>query len=125
MYKDLEKIKDMLMYKALEVDDVAHVNGDDLTFTITSEECAELIQALSKIKRYGFDGDYKDNLQEEVADILICISELLSLGYIDMDKVEEWHTYKVNREIERARERGCDCGGFEAFSDDMIYSMSV
>lgn len=105
MYKDLEKIKDMLMYKALEVDDVAHVNGDDLTFTITSEECAELIQALSKIKRYGFDGDYKDNLQEEVADILICISELLSLGYIDMDKVEEWHTYKVNREIERARER--------------------
>lgn len=105
MYKDLEKIKDILMYKALEMDSVAHTNGEDLTFTIASEECAELIQALSKIKRYGFDGDYKDNLQEEVADILICISELLSLGYIDMDKVEEWHTYKVDREIERARAR--------------------
>ncbi len=105
MYKDLEKIKDMLMYKALEMDSVAHANGDDLTFTITSEECAEVIQALSKIKRYGFDGDYKDNLQEEIADILICISELLSLGYVDVGKVEEWHTYKVNREIERTRER--------------------
>lgn len=105
MYKDLEKINDTMMYKALEMDSVAHINGDDLTFTIASEECAELIQALSKIKRYGFDGDYKDNLQEEVADILICISELISLGYIDMDKVEEWHTYKVNREIERAHER--------------------
>lgn len=105
MYKDLEKIKDMMMYKALEIDSVAHINGDDLTFTIASEECAELIQALSKIKRYGFDGDYKDNLQEEVADILVCISELILLGYIDMDKVEEWHTYKVDREIERAEER--------------------
>lgn len=105
MYKDLEKIKDMLMYKALEMDNVAHINGDDLTFTIASEECAELIQALSKIKRYGFDGDYKENLQEEVADILICISELISLGYIDMDKVEEWHKYKVDREISRAEQR--------------------
>lgn len=105
MYKDLEKIKDLLMYKALEMDSVAHINGDDLTVTIASEECAELIQALSKVKRYGLDGDYKDNLQEEIADVLICISELLSLGYIDMEKVEEWHKYKVDREIRRAKER--------------------
>ena len=105
MYEDLEKIKDLLMYKALEMDSVAHINGDDLTLTITSEECAELIQALSKVKRYGFDGDYKDNIQEEVADLLICISELLSLGYIDVDKVDEWHKYKVGREIKRAKER--------------------
>lgn len=105
MYKDLEKIKDMMMYKALEMDAVAHSNGEGLTITIASEECAEVIQALSKIKRYGLDGEYKDNLQEEIADILVCISELLALGYIDMDKVEEWHTYKVDREIERARAR--------------------
>lgn len=105
MYKDLEKIKDLLMYKALEIDSVAHTNGDSLTMTITAEECAELIQALSKVKRYGLDGDYKDNLQEEVADVLICISELLSIGYIDMEKVEEWHKYKVDREISRAEER--------------------
>lgn len=105
MYKDLEKIKDLLMYKALEIDSVAHTNGDSLTMTITAEECAEMIQALSKVKRYGLEGEYKDNLQEEVADILICISELISLGYIDMDKVEEWHKYKVDREIKRAEER--------------------
>lgn len=105
MYKDLEKIKDLLMYKALEIDSVAHTNGDSLTMTITAEECAEMIQALSKVKRYGLEGEYKDNLQEEVADILLCISELISLGYIDMDKVEEWHKYKVDREIKRAEER--------------------
>lgn len=105
MYKDLEKIKDLLMYRALEIDSVAHTNGDSLTMTITAEECAEMIQALSKVKRYGLEGEYKDNLQEEVADILICISELILLGYIDMDKVEEWHKYKVDREIKRAEER--------------------
>ena len=105
MYNDIEKIKDMLMYKALEMDSVAHTNGYDLTLTIATEESAELIQALTKIKRYGLKDEYKDNLQEEIADVLICISELLSLGYIDMDKVEEWHIYKVDREIKRAKKR--------------------
>ena len=105
MYNDIEKIKDMLMYKALEMDSVAHINGDDLTLTIAAEECAELIQALTKVKRYGLKDEYKGNLQEEIADVLICISELLSLGYIDIDKVEEWHTYKVNRGIKRAKKR--------------------
>ena len=90
------------MYKAIEIDSVAHTNGDDLTLTIATEESAELIQALTKVKRYGLKDEYKGNLQEEVADVLICISELLSLGYIDIDKVEEWHTYKVDREIKRA-----------------------
>ena len=105
MYNDIEKIKDILMYKALEMDSVAHVNGDDLTLTIASEECAELIQALTKVKRYGLKDEYKGNLQEEIADVLICISELLSLDYIDMSEVEKWHTYKVNREIKRAKKR--------------------
>jgi NTP pyrophosphatase (non-canonical NTP hydrolase) len=103
MYKDLKKIEDILMYKTLEIDSVAHVNGDDLTLTIATEESAELIQALTKVKRYGFKDEYKDNLQEEIADVLICISELTSLGYIDIAEVEKWHTYKVNREIKRAK----------------------
>lgn len=105
MYNDIEKIKDILMYKALEMDSVAHINGDDLTLTIATEESAELIQALTKVKRYGLKDEYKDNLQEEIADVLICISELLSLGYIDISEVEKWHTYKVDREIKRAKKR--------------------
>lgn len=105
MYKDINKLKGLLDYKALEIDSVAHTNGNDLTLTIASEECAELIQALSKVKRYPFKDECKDNLQEEVADVIICIEELISLGYIDIGKVEEWHTYKVNREIERTRQK--------------------
>lgn len=105
MYKDINKLKGLLDYKALELDSVAHTNGNDLTLTIASEECAELIQAISKLKRYGLETDKIDNFHEEVADVIICIEELIALGYIDLDKLKEWQHYKIDREIKRAREK--------------------
>lgn len=105
MFKEIRKLKGLLNYPQLIIlglDKVAHTNGDDLTLTITSEECAELIQAISKVKRYGFHDDYEDNLHEEVADVLICITELVCLGYLDIDKVADYQKLKINREIERA-----------------------
>lgn len=105
MFKEIGKLKGLLNYpqqRILELDKVAHTNGDDLTLTITSEECAELIQAISKVKRYGFHDDYEDNLHEEAADVLICITELVCLGYLDIDKVADYQKLKINREIERA-----------------------
>lgn len=105
MYKEIGRIKELLICpqsRILELDKVAHLNGDDLTLTIASEECAELIQAMSKVKRHGFRGVYERNLHEEVADILICIVELVSLGYLDIDKVIEWQKFKINREVDRA-----------------------
>ena len=73
MFKEIGKLKGLLNYPQqliLGLDNIAHVNGDDLTLIITSEECAELIQAISKIKRYGFHDEYEDNLHEAVADFL-------------------------------------------------------
>lgn len=105
MFKEIGAIMGLLSVphnNVLKLDKVAHINGDDLTLTIASEECAELIQAISKVKRHGFRGVYERNLHEEVADILICIVELVSLGYLDIDKVIEWQKFKVNREVERA-----------------------
>lgn len=105
MFKEIGRVTELLKYpqnKIFDLDKVAHINGDDLTLTITSEECAELIQAISKVKRYGFHDEYEDNLHEEVADVLICIAELLCLGYLDVDKVKDYQKLKINREIERA-----------------------
>lgn len=105
MFKEIGRIVELLKYpqsRILELDKVAHINGDDLTLTITSEESAELIQAISKVKRYGFHDKYEENLHEEVADVLICITELVALGYLDIDKVREWQKFKINREVERA-----------------------
>lgn len=105
MFKEIGKLKGLLNYPQqliLGLDNIAHVNGDDLTLTITSEECAELIQAITKVKRYGFRDKYEENLHEELADVLICIAELVCLGYLDIDKVRDYQKLKINREIERA-----------------------
>ena len=105
MFKEIGRIVELLKYpqsRILELDKVAHINGDDLTLTITSEECAELIQSITKVKRYGFHDKYEENLHEEVADVLICITELVALGYLDIDKVVSWQKFKINREVERA-----------------------
>lgn len=105
MFKEIGRIVELLKYpqsRILELDKVAHINGDDLTLTITSEESAELIQAISKVKRYGFHDKYEENLHEEVADVLICIAELVCLGYLDIDKVKDYQKLKINREIEKA-----------------------
>lgn len=104
MFKEIGKVSELLRYlqsRILELDKVAHLNGEDLTLTIASEECAELIQAITKVKRYGFNGLYQSNLHEEVADVLICIAELVSLGYLDIDEVVSWQEFKVNREVDR------------------------
>ena len=34
--------------------------------------------------------------------MLICIAELVCLGYLDIDKVKDYQKLKINREIERA-----------------------
>lgn len=105
MFKEIGRVTELLKYpqnKILDLDKVAHINGEGLTLTITSEESAELIQAISKVKRYGFHDKYEENLHEEVADVLICIAELVCLGYLDIDKVKDYQKLKINREIERA-----------------------
>lgn len=108
MFKAIERIMGLLTVphqKILRLDKVAHINGDDLTLTIASEECAELIQAITKVKRYGFHDGYEDNLHEEVADVLICITELVCLGYLDIDKVAKYQELKIEREFERALQK--------------------
>ena len=108
MFNAVERIMGLLTVphqKILKLNKVAHTNGDDLTLTITSEECAELVQAISKVKRYGFHDEYEDNLHEEVADVLICITELVCLGYLDIDKVAKYQEMKIEREFERALQK--------------------
>ena len=105
MFKEIGRLVELLKYpqeRILELDKVAHINSDDLTLTITSEECAELIQSITKVKRYGFRDKYEENLHEELADVLICIAELVCLGYLDIDKVINWQKQKIDREVKRA-----------------------
>ena len=56
------------------------------------EECAELIQAVSKLKREYDDipADGLNHLSEEIADVLICIEMLKQMYMISEDKINKW-----------------------------------
>ena len=72
--------------------------GEDIQSTVCMEECAELIQAISKAKRGKID---RDNMIEEIADVLICIEMLKQMYMISDEKINKWIEKKQEREAER------------------------
>lgn len=78
-------------------------NGVSEQLTVAIEECAELIQAISKIKRYGKEPELIYNLTEEIADVQIIINELLLIFGCKV-KVTAWKKYKLERMEKRLEE---------------------
>lgn len=78
--------------------------GNQHMLTIAMEENAEMIQAISKIKRHGPNLDNSSHLNEEVADVLICIYELYVMGYLVTDKITEIIERKVERSMQRTQD---------------------
>lgn len=61
---------------------------------ITQEECAEVVQAISKVFRFGFDTEWnnetnKEHLEEELGDVLAMISILIEHDIVDHDTVQQ------------------------------------
>ena len=61
---------------------------------ILQEECAEVIQAISKVNRFGIDNSKpgtsktnRDHLEEEIGDILAMIEILQQSKMIDSNKI--------------------------------------
>lgn len=72
--------------------------GKNNQSTVCMEECAELIQAISKAKRGKIN---RDNMVEEIADVLICIEMLKQMYMISNEKINKWIEKKQAREAER------------------------
>ena len=72
--------------------------GKNNQSTVCMEECAELIQAISKAKRGKIN---RDNMIEEIADVLICIEMLKQMYMISDEKINKWIEKKQAREAER------------------------
>ena len=87
-----------------ELEKVCETWGDQHMLTIAMEENAELIQAISKIKRKGLDPINASHLDEETADVLICICELFVMGYLDVHKIAEIIERKVERSMRRTHD---------------------
>lgn len=71
--------------------------------TIATEECAELIQAITKLKRgvAPARGTARANLAEEIADVLICIDWVKRIYGVSELDVNHWIDFKVSRCNER------------------------
>lgn len=76
-------------------------HGIEQETTIAMEECSELIKAISKCKRYGCADKYRDNLIEEIADVLFIIDELKLIYNISDEAISEIKQYKIDRQAYR------------------------
>ena len=82
----------------------------DLVPTVCMEECAELIQAISKVQRSIANGDEAPPIGgviEELADVIIAMNLLQLKWDIDFEKVEEKFVAKIKRNIERTEGKQC------------------
>lgn len=78
-------------------------NGIRYQSGIAQEECAELIQAISKCLRSKETIPIKEriNLIEEMADVMICIQQLQIMYHVTDEELHAIKQYKEKRLIER------------------------
>jgi NTP pyrophosphatase (non-canonical NTP hydrolase) len=95
--------------KRPQIEHIADHYGLESRLDILQEECAELIQAVSKLRRSGLDGaepgerstkriEARGKVSEEMADVLNTISQVMHLLHNE-DTVEFWLGFKVGRTL--------------------------
>ena len=78
-------------------------HGIEQETTIAMEECSELIQAISKCKRYGCINKYRENLIEEMTDVLLMIDEFKMIYQISDVDISDIRKYKMDRQSYRLK----------------------
>ena len=82
---------------------IARHYGKEPQMGVTQEECAELIQAISKVRRKGETVETLNNLVEEIADVNIMCAQLEELFGVRASVA--WHMHqKLDRQLERIAE---------------------
>lgn len=70
---------------------------------VAQEECAKLIQAISKVRRLGINGETLDHLAEEIADVRIMCAQLVAILGLN-EAVSRNIDQKLDRQMKRIRE---------------------
>ena len=65
--------------------------------SITMEECGELTQVCSKILRFGFEPEKKDDLAKEAGDVLAMIQLMVEYGWITQEQLDNRIPIKRNK----------------------------
>ena len=95
--EELEKLPDIDL-RDKDLASSIKINGEQKKKIICMEEPAELIQAVSKDIRGGLD---RDNLVEEMADVMICLEMLKIMHHVKDEELQKWIDYKIDRQMER------------------------
>ena len=82
---------------------IARHYGKEPQMGVAQEECAELIQAISKIRRKGETVETLDNLVEEIADVSIMCAQLEELFGVRASIAWRMHQ-KLDRQMKRIME---------------------
>lgn len=93
-YDYIEPVNDLVKIDNEIIKDSIVYYGKDAQSTVCMEECAELIQAISKEKRGNSD---KNHLAEEMADVLISISLLKEIYDVSNEQINNWIDKKQKR----------------------------
>lgn len=83
-------------------------HGKELETTVAMEECAELIQAISKVKRYGCSGNWRENLVEEMVDVTIILGEIATMFGIKESDFAKMMSKKIQQIKERLHRKAGD-----------------
>ena len=70
---------------------------------VAQEECAELIQAISKVRRLGINGETLDHMAEEIADVRIMCAQLVAILGLN-EAVSRNIDQKLDRQMKRIAE---------------------
>ena len=80
------------------------MNKSDLIPVVTQEECAEVIQAISKVFRFGLNQLHpttgvsnKEQLEEEIGQLVYMLGQLTALWRLDGLNVYEAYEEKGNK----------------------------
>ena len=73
-------------------------------YDILIEECAEVIQVVSKVKRFGIDSEIgvfdetnRDRLEQEIGDLLTMIDLLFTKGIINEENILKTQQRKIEK----------------------------
>jgi NTP pyrophosphatase (non-canonical NTP hydrolase) len=62
------------------------VDKTDEVLTIAQEECGELVQVVSKVRRFGLEGN-RSKLTQEAGDVLCMIELMVEQGIVTEDEL--------------------------------------
>lgn len=86
-------------------DNLDEHRGEDNSLDIVREELAEMIQAVSKMIRFGEEDDWY-HLLEEYADVLIALDVVKHRYHFEKSEIENAKYVKLNRLMKKIQEKG-------------------